>query len=175
MDASTTGKLVFGFFAIIIGLVLIGSIADSTALATDKTDITNETLDISSARNDSDATQINASVTLTIGNPPEGWETTECTISNFVMRNQSGGTLTTVTDYVFAPSTGTLTLKNTVDVNQTGNTTAVDYTHCAQGYVNTPWARSILNLVAGFFALAILGVGLAVFYSVAKDAGIIGK
>ena len=30
-----------------------------------------------------------------------------------------------------------------------------------------------MNLVAGFFALAILGLGLGLFYSVAKDAGIV--
>ena len=55
------------------------------------------------------------------------------------------------------------------------NLTNVGYTYCGDDYMNIAWGRSILNLVAGFFALGILGVGIGLFYSIAKDAGIIGK
>ena len=38
---------------------------------------------------------------------------------------------------------------------------------------NTNWGASVLNLVPGFFALAILGVGVAVTYTSLRQAGIV--
>ena len=39
--------------------------------------------------------------------------------------------------------------------------------------VNTAWGASVLKLVPGFFALAILGVGVAVTYTSLRQAGIV--
>ena len=39
--------------------------------------------------------------------------------------------------------------------------------------VNTAWGASVLDLVPGFFALAILGVGVAVTYTSLRQAGIV--
>ena len=39
--------------------------------------------------------------------------------------------------------------------------------------VNTNWGASVLKLVPGFFALAILGVGVAVTYTSLRQAGIV--
>ena len=39
--------------------------------------------------------------------------------------------------------------------------------------VNTAWGASVLKLVPGFFALAILGIGVAVTYTSLRKAGIV--
>ncbi len=40
-------------------------------------------------------------------------------------------------------------------------------------YVTSSWGATVLNLVPGFFALGILGIGLAVTYSSLKQAGVV--
>lgn len=39
-------------------------------------------------------------------------------------------------------------------------------------YQASTWGASVLNMVPGFFALGILGVGIAVTYSALKESGI---
>ena len=38
---------------------------------------------------------------------------------------------------------------------------------------NTPWGSTVLKLVPGFFALSILGIGVAVTYTSLRQAGIV--
>ena len=40
-------------------------------------------------------------------------------------------------------------------------------------YNSSQWGATVLKLVPGFFALAILGIGLAVTYSSLREAGVI--
>lgn len=40
-------------------------------------------------------------------------------------------------------------------------------------YQASSWGSSVLNMVPGFFALAILGIGVAVTYSSLRQAGIV--
>ena len=40
-------------------------------------------------------------------------------------------------------------------------------------YNSSSWGASVLDLVPGFFALALLGVGIAVCYSSLREAGIV--
>jgi len=40
-------------------------------------------------------------------------------------------------------------------------------------YNATSWGATVLNLVPGFFALSILGIGLAVTYSSLRQAGVV--
>ena len=40
-------------------------------------------------------------------------------------------------------------------------------------YVSTTWGATVLTLVPGFFALGILGIGIAVTYSSLRQAGIV--
>jgi len=42
-----------------------------------------------------------------------------------------------------------------------------------QLYLSASWGATVLNLVPGFFALAILGIGLAVTYSSLQQAGVL--
>ncbi len=40
-------------------------------------------------------------------------------------------------------------------------------------YNSTSWGATVLNLVPGFFALGILGIGIAVTYGSLRDAGVV--
>ena len=40
-------------------------------------------------------------------------------------------------------------------------------------YNSSSWGASVLNLVPGFFALGILGIGIAVTYTSLRQAGIV--
>ena len=63
---------------------------------------------------------------------------------------------------------------NTTDTRRGDfNDTYISYAYCGDNYLNSAWGRTVLNLVAGFFALALLGIGIGTFYSIAKDANII--
>ena len=55
-------------------------------------------------------------------------------------------------------------------VAQEVNTAAVSTSNLSQ---NTPWGATVLKLVPGFFALAILGIGIAVTYTSLRQAGIV--
>ena len=39
--------------------------------------------------------------------------------------------------------------------------------------LNTNWGATVLKLVPGFFALGILGIGIAVTYGSLRDAGVV--
>jgi len=39
--------------------------------------------------------------------------------------------------------------------------------------LNTSWGATVLKLVPGFFALGILGIGIAVTYGSLRDAGVV--
>lgn len=182
MTDNNIQKLILGFLVLILGLALIGSIASNTLAVTAKTGVASETLDISGARLESDCNfSINETYPFTITNAPTGWKSTDCPITSFSMVNQTSVAATVTTDYVLFASNGTLLLKNTtkfVNVDcaaLTGNTTTLTYNYCGDDYLNLSWGRSILNLVSGFFALALLGIGIGIFYSVARDTGLIGK
>ena len=59
--------------------------------------------------------------------------------------------------------------------NSTGDVCATyDQAGCAnaQLYVSSSWGATVLNMVPGFFALGILGIGLAVTYGALQDAGV---
>lgn len=170
MENNSVSKIVIGFFMIILGLALILAVADGSALVTDKTNVVNEAIDISTARIADGA--INESTVFTVTNYPSGWQADDCALTSFVYGNVSTDYALT-TDYISSLSAGTFTLKNSSAVFYGTNDTLVDYTYCPNAYLNIAWGRSVLNLVAGFFALAILGLGLGLFYSVAKDAGIV--
>jgi hypothetical protein len=61
-------------------------------------------------------------------------------------------------------------------VNASGQTCtyAVDsaYANC-QLYMSSSWGATVVQLVPGFFALGILGIGIAVTYSSLRQAGIV--
>jgi len=174
MASNTVQKLILGFLVLIVGLALIGSVASNGLLVTTKTTVYNEVIDVSSARDIGGDLSINETLSnFTVTNVPSGWKVYDCPITQLAYGNDSV-TLTLTTDYEVFPVQGVIHVLNTTDTNHSlGNTTYFDYTYCADGYINIAWGRTILNLVAGFFALALLGASVGIFYSIGKDTGIV--
>ena len=66
----------------------------------------------------------------------------------------------------------------TATLNADGGVCAVGATHNSsqdqcQLYTASSWGATVLKLVPGFFALGILGIGIAVTYSSLRQAGVV--
>ena len=110
------------------------------------------------------------------------WKTgdTACAISSIQLYNQTGDLMTVTTDYTWATdgngNTGNLTLVNVGDLNTSiSNSTTITYNYCPDNYLAASWQRTILNLVPGFFALAILIGAAFVILRILKNEGIVGN
>jgi len=151
MENSSVSKIVIGFFMIIVGIVLIASVANGSALVTSKANVVNETIDISTARLTHDAeNNINTSAlnNFTLTNYPTTWKTTDCPITSFIWHNGTSADFTISTDYNFYASSGILEILNsTYTVNSTTNTTYASYTYCPDEYVNIAWEEQYLVLL----------------------------
>jgi len=167
----TTSKLITGFVAVLIGLVLLTQIAVSEQTVTQTKGIVGE----EHALTLTGYPAINTTATYTVTNAPTGWKVTDCPLTNFAIKNQSGSALTLTDDYTVTLSTGVYLLKNTVNTNTTSklygpyNKTYVTYNYCGDNYINSSWGRTSLDLAPGLFALALMGVGIALFYRVYQD------
>ncbi len=182
-----TSKIVLAFVTLLVGVILVGVVASETIARTDKTIISNETItiDAQTAWNVTGAGGCVSNQTYEHypANGPTGWKTTDCPLTSVEFGNanstgSSGWTLDT--DYQIDLATGNVTLLNTTKVNDicsndegNTNTTYIDYTYCSDDYLNLSWGRTVLDLVAGFFAIAILMISVGLFYSIGKDANII--
>jgi hypothetical protein len=178
-ELGVANKLILAFVTLLVGVILIGSIAseglDKTTFASalDESHILSPT--IITGRNNTD---INETITYTLTYAPSGWKAGgECPITSFVITNSSGFELTETTDYVVDLDAGTWVFVNSAGLNDTidvaTNQTLVDYNYCADDYLNLGWGRTVVNMVAGFFAIALLLTSVGLFYSVAKDTGMI--
>jgi len=177
MPLGTTNKLILAFVTLILGVVLVGVIATQGLLVTDKIGVAAESHVIASGidvgRNKS---IINSSIVYTLTNAPTGWKVNDCPITAFVITNSSGDELTITTDYLLTASAGTFTFVDNDALNNTigwDNVTLATYDYCGDDYMNLGWGRTGINLVSGFFALSILLISIGLFYSVAKDTGMI--
>ena len=177
MESKNVNYLVMAFVFLIIGIALIGSIATQVNAQTDKTVVTNEVIDIGSARMGlSGYGSINLSVSnFTVANVPTDWKPSDCPV---VFSTFSNGTYDLIlnTDYEVFGDEGKIFVLNTSATNGSlSNTTYISYTYCADDYLNSSWGRSVLVTVPGFFALALLGVALWMFYMVFASTGLLKK
>jgi len=166
----TINKLLLAFITLIIGLVLLGSVATSVGSVNSLTTVTNETQSIAGAISEG---IVNTSYGFTVTNAPTDWKTIDCPLTSVAIVNATNAD---VADYTFYANNGTWYLSGTT-VNTSkfwdNNNSYVTYTYCGDNYLNLGWGRSVLGVAVGMFALAILFVSLAMFYSLAKDAGLI--
>jgi len=173
MGENVTSKLVLAFVLLLLGVVFVGVIATQGLAVTAKTGVVDESFDYTaklSGVSTVNVSEANATVTYA----PTGWKSNDCPLTSVVVTNGSGTVFTLNTDYKIVASTGTIEILNTSATNaanNVGNTSLIDYTYCADGYMNLSWGRTGINLVAGFFAIALLMIALGLFYSVAKDTG----
>ena len=61
---------------------------------------------------------------------------------------------------------------NTSGATCTAGGTAAAQTNC-QLWLTSQWGATVLRLVPGFFALGVLGIGLAVTYASLRQAGVL--
>lgn len=170
MEEKNITILLTAFLALIVGISLIGVIATTSNEITGTVNISGETIDYSSAR-ESETGAVDTTE-FTIANPPTTWRITECPITGLVLYNDSGS-LTNVVDYSFTASTGIIVFNNTANVNGSeSNVTTATYQYCDSEYLTQGWNRSVLKMVPGFFALALLGVSIGLFYAVGRREGI---
>lgn len=173
MENMNISILIAGFVALIIGISLIGVIATESNSVTNIVNISGENITYTEARNITAAGkgEIVGGYTFYIANIPTGWRATDCPITGLILHN--GSVIWTDVDYNFTASTGAIMFNNSANVNDTGyNTTAATYQYCPEAYLTEGWQRTIINLVPGFFALALLGVGIGLFYEVGRREGI---
>ncbi len=181
MEQKNINFLILAFVFLIVGSALIVSIATSTNAVVDKENMVNEPISLEPVRISDTFLSYDPAVELTIAIPPTSWKITDCPITNFVLYNQTGTAAAETTDYTFTPATGVLTIENTsiwfIDgtLPQPENDTTLSYTYCDDDYLNSSWGRSVLTTVPGFFALALLGVALWLFYSVFTSIGLIKR
>jgi len=166
-------QFITGAVLIILAVAFLGAIATQTLLSTDKLS-TSQTFDLGTLNcytGDSQVDQTQTACNLTVTNSPSGWKTSECPLTSVSVKNSSGTALTLDTDYYLVASTGTIAMLNTSDTNGTyiaDNDTVVSYEYCGDSYLTESWSRSILNTNVGMYAIAILGIGIALVYYLMK-------
>lgn len=179
MESKNVNYLVMAFVFLIIGVALIGTVASEVNSKASKTLVYDEADDLSGcmvAVGGSMLFSVNessADCNISVTNAPSGWKSDDCPLTGVAFGN---ATLdwTSGTDYQVVPATGVIALKNTTATQQGyANSTVADYAYCADGYLNSSWGRSVLLTLPGFFALALLGVSLWLFYTVFRNTGII--
>jgi hypothetical protein len=178
MNTSTIGKLMAAFVAVMIAAVLIGQIATTGNAVTELTRSTTS-MGINPAKTGVGGTAATISFYPQIMNDSAtGWRASiaECStpavVTSLVVGNGSD-TFVLNTDYAVTSANGSITFRNTNTVNGTkSNSTQLTYSECPTGYTYG-WAATMLKLTYGMFALAALGVAIALFYSIAKDYGMI--
>ena len=157
------GGLMLLFLGVIVALALLPAIANNAQVLSEKTQVINETLDISAAWSVDSGDTLNASKVLTLGTVPTGWDVDNCPLDVSEVLGPANTTLTVTTDYVVAGLNGTIRFLNTVAANSTnGNTTHLSYTYCPDGYVTSAGGRSISKLILLFAALGL--VAFAIFH-----------
>ena len=172
MEKESIPMLIGAFVALIIGVSLIGVIATESNEMTSTINISGENISYATAREA--GTGAVDTTAYTIANPPTTWRITGCPITSFVLHNSSGS-LTDVVDYTFTASTGGIVFNNTANVNgSVSNTTTATYVYCDKEYLTQGWNRTIINLVPGFFAIALMGISIGLFYGVMKREGLFG-
>lgn len=152
---------------LILAAVFISSIADQTAVNTQRTNVLNESHNLADCvtLSASGGWNVSSSCTITPTYAPTGWKQEDCQLESIVVYNGTGTAVTLTTDYTVTATTGVIQLIDTSAlVNLTGNNTYIDYDYCADNYVSSSWGRSVLGVNVGLYAVAILIAAALVVY-----------
>lgn len=171
-NSPVIGIIISVFIAILLGVVMLSISADQV---NDITGLVSNT-DSAAVMTFVAAGTINEVTEYTVTNAPTGWKVQSasdggCALTNFVLSNASGTALTLTTDYIVDLQYGTYTMVNTTATADLGatNTTIASYTNCPDGY-QTSFGGTVLNMVPGFFALAILvSVAFLIFWILRRE------
>ena len=175
-------KFITAFVLVLLGTVLVGVIATQALANTSLTVQGNEKHFITNtSKNDNNLTFLNESTIYKVTNYPTDWKPAQCPLSDFVLTNKTGAVLAegASNGYVLNAAAGTYYLRNTAGSlalamgSGSDNATYATYKFCPDAYVTNSFGRTALLLIPGFFALALMLAGVALFYSVGKETGII--
>jgi len=148
------------FIGVIVALALMPEIARNISALSDKQIITNELIDITTARDAFKLNNIDNSVTFTVDSEPIGWRQTECPLTSITYGNSTTD-WTNEVDYNITESTGILNLYNTTaTVRSVPNTTYIDYTYCNEGYITNSGGRGVAKLILIVAALGLAGFAI---------------
>lgn len=180
MDSGNIKLLITAFVCLLVGVSLLTIIAGEANDVRETINIRNETLNVASFRNASgiDGNNCNDTVTpVQITNYPSGWRTNSeygCHIASFVMHQSNGTSWTNGTEFQFFPNNGTWKCLINAGFNNTDTTnmTALNYTYCPDDYLTQAWSRTMLGIVPGFFAIALIAVGIGLFYVILRKEGL---
>ena len=175
MENQSVLMMVAAFIAIIVGVALIGSIATGTQAVTTLSVIDDEVVSIEGFRDGSNYS-IRENDSVSVAQATAGSWKADYSDCNLVATYFGNSTLNLIGTNYSLSSAGILTLTNTThtyNLMNITNSTIIDYTYCGDDYLATGWNRTVLNLTPGFFGLAILGIGIGLFYFVFKREGII--
>jgi len=189
MDKQSVSMVILAFLTLIIGVSLLVTASGEIANVAQTVNVQNETLDISDAVELTGAGVgfYNFSFANLTGDGTTTSEFDEASGCVTAISNASGAAagsyLTVTTDYIAYcnPTTagqgrGVFHFTNTTKVQNfanvsTANLTNISYRYITANYLKTRWNRTVLNLVPGFFAIALLIVSVGMFYAVAKREG----
>jgi len=178
MEQKNIALIVTGFVTLLIGILLISTVATQGNAVTEKTIVLDETKTFTSTclapQGGGQINESDADCNYTVTNYPSGWKITDCPLTSVVVSNATRA-FTLNTDYRVFASTGIIQMLNSTSTDAgAANTTLVDYAYCSDGYMNQTWGRTAIDLVAGFFAIALLLVSVGLFYQVLKNEGLTG-
>jgi len=144
--------IIFGIFlTIVVGVALLGSLADRGSVITNDIDILNETLNINEGFN---GTDFNTSETFSLANT--NWTTGSVSIA------ENTSALTLNTDYYLDLVAYTINFTNTSAVwriNQSSNLTGnapVNYSYYHSDYISNAASRTLMGFIPLFFVIGIL-------------------
>lgn len=182
MENNNITLLIAAFVALLIGVSLLSIIAQEGNSVRETVNVLNDsTINIAGFREDAGGGCNDSIAPVAIANPPTDWRTEleyGCQISNFVISTGNGTALTNGTHYVFYPNNGTWHCINTVEaadvwnLTNTHNTTEANYTYCPDGYLVQNWSRTMIGIVPGFFAIALIAVAIGLFYTILRKEGL---
>ena len=171
--------LIGAFVMLIVGLMILGTVAGSVWNLTAKTNhVTNESHNMASLWNNTDNSTLAAGRITLAQNGAQcdsggKWES-----GSFSMVNATGATVNSG-NYTIDYSAQTIRLKNTTDTDKTlggsfaiTNTSLWTYNYYPNDYMCNSFGRSMLNIVPGFIGLALLIGAIAMFYTVMKEQGL---
>ena len=172
MSLSSAQKVILAFATLIIGIMLLATISGSISNNTSRITVPSEAIAFKRIVGDVGA---NITATYYVANIPTTWKIDDCPLGLIQYGNASTA-WTETTDYTFDTETGAIMLKSTAAVNDTSvtsNVSYMSYTYCGDDYMNLSWGRTMLTIIPGFFGIALLLVAIGLFFSIAKDNGII--
>jgi len=188
VSLTTTQKLILAFITLTLGVVLLPTIATEGNDITNFIHVQNESHDAAYGTGScggegisgvSDGCLNTTETNYTVNNAPTGWKAAgACPITNVVLVRNNSVAMVDGTDYILDEETGVFGLLNTSNNRESvgsDNNTYISYYYCPDDYMNLSWGRTGIKLVPGFFAIALLLASVGLFYSVAKEHGIIGR